>query len=245
MEDPFVAPADGDGKPSPTRDRSSTASSCWNCANCHSVVYSTDERCPTCHGLQVKIRGEQREELFLTERWLHRLSPTTTAPRSSTSSPLPTVSVNELPQPEELTTASESEGQIDELGFSISSRDARLTKNDTDGDNYNVRLVNPVASMLAAAPSPSVFRKPTIFSQNAAPRLSASPLKEPPPSLQFTSLSMNLPTNSTSRPTDPAVRSFLKRPVEDEEGEEDSSLRRASAIKSKLSHEKDLASSRV
>jgi hypothetical protein len=49
----------------------------WPCANCHSVVHVHDERCPVCHGLQVKIPPESP---VVQKRFFERCSPATVTP---------------------------------------------------------------------------------------------------------------------------------------------------------------------
>lgn len=59
-----------------------TASPSWPCANCQTTVSS--ERCPTCHGVQVRIEADHcnsnhnnnpKDSHVVRDTWLQRLSP--------------------------------------------------------------------------------------------------------------------------------------------------------------------------
>ena len=88
-----------------------TASASWPCANCQTTVSS--ERCPTCHGIQVRILDNQKDDL--SRVWLERLSP---AIFRSTGTPTP--------------------------------------------DECEFRPLDPVACVLASAPSPVVDEKKVV-----------------------------------------------------------------------------------
>lgn len=90
-----------------------TASASWPCANCQTTVSS--ERCPTCHGIQVRILDNNQKDDLLSRVWLERLSP---AIFRSTGTPTP--------------------------------------------DACEFRPLDPVACVLASAPSPVVDEKKVV-----------------------------------------------------------------------------------
>jgi hypothetical protein len=49
--------------------------SSWPCTNCQSLVKEFEERCPSCHGLQVTLKGQISSDSI--RWWLERLSPST------------------------------------------------------------------------------------------------------------------------------------------------------------------------
>ena len=100
-----------------------TASPSWPCANCQTTV--STERCPTCHGVQVRILDNQKD---LRGAWLERLSP---AIFRHTGTPTPPV----------------------------------------DGEAYEFRPLDPVACILASAPSPIVDEKKVVALKEIEDRL--------------------------------------------------------------------------
>lgn len=98
-----------------------TASPSWPCANCQTTV--STERCPTCHGVQVRILDNQKD---LTGAWLERLSP---AIFRRTGTPTP------------------------------------------EGEAYEFRPLDPVACILASAPSPIVDEKKVVALKEIEDRL--------------------------------------------------------------------------
>jgi hypothetical protein len=121
---------------------SSDSESKWPCANCHSVVHVQDERCPMCHGIQVKIPPESPGTL---KRLFERLSPATVTPLRERGSAIAVVSVNTSASTYILT-----EIEDDDLSVSVGS-----PEHDTDIIlEDDLRPTDPVAVTLAAVPSP-------------------------------------------------------------------------------------------
>jgi len=109
----------------------------WPCANCHALVKATDDRCPTCHGIQVKIKGSPAKE-----QWVERVSPV--------SVPRATPFQEEEEEHKEIDVV---EVEDDDLEVSVATPD-HVSE---DGDEN--RPHNPVAATLAAAPSPAVGKE--------------------------------------------------------------------------------------
>ena len=61
-----------------------TASPSWPCANCQTTV--STERCPRCHGIQVRVVVDHKQKDNVARAWLERLSPSL-ALRTPTQTP--------------------------------------------------------------------------------------------------------------------------------------------------------------
>jgi hypothetical protein len=135
----------------------------WPCANCHSVVHVQDERCPVCHGIQVKIPPESP---VAQKGFLERLSPATVTPLRERLVALvaaPTVAN---------TSVSLTEIEDDDLSVSVSSPEHDIIL------EVDLRPTDPVAVTLAAVPSPLPGQKMRIDSKVAATLVKQSAVTE-------------------------------------------------------------------
>lgn len=117
-----------------------TSARMWPCANCHCMVNASDVRCPSCHGIQVEIKGEQSSETL--KHWLERLSPIS-VPRATP--------IRQITSPSVVVEPDESDVDLE-----VSVGSSKITYSDEDEDD---RPVDPVAVILAMAPSPFISKE--------------------------------------------------------------------------------------
>lgn len=119
----------------------------WPCSNCHCTVSAQDEeRCPACHGIQVKIPPDSPTARI----FLERLSPATVTPRIERSV---RVALSEREALAVSLTAELEEDDDDELSASVESPEHDGVSFEDDADA--LRPIDPVAVTLAAVHSPT------------------------------------------------------------------------------------------
>jgi hypothetical protein len=142
-------------------DSDSDSETKWPCANCHSVVHVQDERCPVCHGIQVKIPPESP---VVYRRFLERLSPATVTPLRER--PVLMVAAATDAATDTDTAANPlvffTEFEDDDLSVSVGSPDHDIIL------EVDLRPTDPVGLTLAAVPSPLPGQKIKIDSKVVA-----------------------------------------------------------------------------
>ena len=111
----------------------------WPCANCHSMI--SEERCPFCHGIQVKIKNDGTAQT-LPKAWIERVSPTTVRGGSSSPQSRKEISSQELIIDNELIELDEEdEAELEQTDSS--------PRHEFDEEDIFGRPYNPVALLLA------------------------------------------------------------------------------------------------
>lgn len=120
----------------------------WPCANCHAMV--SEDRCPLCHGIQVKIKNDGVQ---LQGAWIERVSPiiriATTPLSLSGQKKQQDFGGQSRPLDNEFVDLDEEEEAELEQTSESSPRDENI-----DEEEYMERPNNPVAFLLATAESP-------------------------------------------------------------------------------------------